>query len=79
MDLDSLVYSGGKKGSYDDVGKININGFITILIIPEENLLLIKDNYGLEFKFKIKNDMNSDIRLCFVFSGKDRAIINYNY
>ena len=79
MDLDSLVYSGGKKGSYDDVGKININGFITISIIPEENLLLIKDNYGLEFKFKIKNDMNSDIRLCFVFSGKDRAIINYNY
>ena len=92
IDLDSNTYKGkdirenkketdenGKKK--DRFEKINTQGYITLIFYPEQNYFQIKDNFDLEidFPFETSLENNLDIRYCFIFKGKERAIIEYNY
>jgi len=92
IDLDSNTYKGkdirenkketdenGKKK--DRFEKINTQGYITLIFYPEQNYFQIKDNFDLEIDFPFETSLqnNLDIRYCFIFKGKERAIIEYNY
>ncbi len=59
--------------------KINTQGYITLIFYPEQNYFQIKDNFDLEidFPFETSLEKNLDIRYCFIFKGKERAIIEY--
>jgi hypothetical protein len=83
IDLDSTCYLNGKIALYkgpQEIQKINTNGYILMSFIPKENSLKIEDNFNLKINFTIEAQNNiSDVRFCFVFKGKDRAIIDYDY
>ena len=83
IDLNSTCYLNGKIALYkgpQEIQKINTNGYILMSFIPKENSLKIEDNFNLKINFTIEAQNNiSDVRFCFVFKGKDRAIIDYDY
>ena len=84
IDLDSNSYKLGKICINAEADRINTNGYITISFLPNlDNLLFIKDNYDLEIKMNLDIPLNLnnnyELRLCFVFKGKERAIVDYNY
>ena len=51
--------------------------------IPKENSLKIKDNFNLSIDLTIEVNSPqsniSEVRFCFVFKGKYRAILDYDY
>ena len=65
--------------------KININGPITITYLPDKAYFLIEDSFGFKLKFKyglnqdVKIDKNSEVRIFFIFRGKYKTLIEYNY
>ena len=86
IDLDSTCYINGKKVVYngpEEIQKINTNGYILMSFIPKENSLKIKDNFNLSIDLTIEVNSPqsniSDVRFCFLFKGKDRAILDYDY
>ena len=84
IDLNSNSYKLGKICINKEADKINTNGYITISFYPNSNnLLFIKDNYDLEIKMNLDIPQNLhnnyELRLCFIFKGKERAIVDYNY
>ena len=58
--------------------KLDLNTIIKMYYSPKNNLLIIKDNNFFEIFFpNIPND-NLNLRICFIFNGEDRAIIDYH-
>ena len=76
IDLDTNTCYDGKYE--ENTEKLNINSIITLSYIPNEKLLIIK-NDEFEIKFPEIPNNNCNLRLCFIFKGKDRAVIDYNY
>ena len=76
IDLESNSYYNEEICNSNDF-KLNINSIITISYLPSDNSLIIKDDKN-EIILTIPNN-NCEIRLCFIFKGKDKVIINYNY
>ena len=80
LDIDSNTYYNGKMSKSDDkYDQLNLDTFITFSYIPNDNIFIIKDNDEFEIKFPNIPNNNCDLRLCFIFKGKDRAIIDYSY
>ena len=58
---------------------MDIDTLITLSYLPKDQYLIIKDNNGFEITFpNIPND-NCDIKICFIFKGKNRVMIDYGY
>ena len=82
IDLDSRTYINGKiSNPTGNIDKLNTNGYISLSYNPNNKSMIIKDNYDLEINFNNlgKIDKNSDLRICFIFKGQNRVIIEYNY
>ena len=82
IDLDSRTYINGKiSNPTGNIDKLNTNGYISLSYNPKNKSMIIKDNYDLEINFNNlgKIDKNSDLRICFIFKGQNRVIIEYNY
>ena len=82
IDLESKTCNNGELSdseSDDTTYRLNLNTVITMSYLPLDNhSLIIKDNV-LVIKFKEVLNFNCALRFCFVFKGKDRAKINYDY
>ena len=76
IDLESNAFCNGEICYNND--KLNINSIITISYLPTEKILIIKDDKN-EITFEQIPNNNCKIRFCFIFKGKDRVTINYNY
>ena len=80
IDLESNTYYNGETSySEENDERIDVNTVITISYLPDDKYLIIKDNNEFEIKFPDIPNINSKLRLCFIFKGKDRACIAYNY
>ena len=58
--------------------KLDLNTIIAISYYPEKNLLMINDKNSFEIYFPNIPNNNVDLRICFIFNGEDRAIIDYH-
>ena len=79
IDLNSNTCFDGKM-DYAEINsyKLDLNTIIKMSYFPKRNLLMIKDNNFFEIFFpNIPNDI-LDLRICFIFKGEDRAIIDYH-
>ena len=77
MDLNSNICYDGLIEDAEDEDKLDLNTSIMISYFPKDKILIIKDNNGYDVTFpNIPND-NPNIRLCFIFKGNYRAVINY--
>ena len=78
-DLDSNTYYNGEfESSKDYYDKINIYSRIFLSYKPQINSLVIGDRADFSITFPGIPNNNPNIRICFVFQGENRALINYN-
>ena len=83
IDLNNNSYKHGKMFR-NETDKINIDRPITIKYIPDKTYFLLTNNFNFTTKFKygfnddLKIDENSEVRFCFIFQGREKAIIEYN-
>ena len=79
IDLDSNTCNNSKMSFSKSDDKLDINTIITISYLPKDKCLIIKDRSDFEINFPGLPNNNCDLRFCFIFKGKDRAIIDYKY
>ena len=82
LDLNAVFYTLGKIiYTSEGVGSLNTNGYITLSYVPDKKSLIIKDNFDYNVTITNLKGINnySNLRICFVFKGENRAIIEYNY
>ena len=78
VDLNSNTCNDGKTSNEKNNYRIKINGTITLSYLPKEKHLIIKDNNS-EIIFENIPNNNCDLRICFIFKGNNKAVIDYNY
>ena len=80
IDLESNTYYNGEINySEKNDDKLNIDTLITLSYLPNNKFLIIKDSDNFEITFpNIPND-KPNLKFCFIFKGKNRAMIDYNY
>ena len=80
IDLDSHTYYNGEIDNDENSDiKIDVDTLITLSYIPNKKYLIIKDTNDFEMIFPDIPTDNPSVRLCFIFKGKNRVMINYNY
>ena len=79
IDLESNTCNNSKMNYSESDDKLNIDNIITLSYLPKDKCLIIKDRSDFEINFFELPNNNCDLRLCFIFKGKDRAIIDYKY
>jgi hypothetical protein len=83
IDLESNTCNDGKycNSESDDItDRLNLNTVITMSYLPFDNhRLIIKDKNDFVIEFNEVLSHNCPLRFCFIFRGKDRATIKYDY
>ena len=76
IDIEGNTYYNGEVDKAEN--SLNFSNIITISYLPIDKMMIFSDKTDSEIIFpNIPND-NQNIRFCFIFKGKNRAIIRYD-